>query len=287
MIPGIVTFLQKMWRGYLARELYKRMRAIHRIAGTYRKYKLRSWVTETQRSLGFPTAITRTNNKGRIPVPAAGLNVNWPRAPRPIAHLVGLIRAAYGRWWAYSILRQVPQHDWPQLRLKVLCHTELIKGRRSNWGLNRDWKGDYLMSEGLNQARDYQQSFERLKKKDGIRQVLFSSRILKATPGSAGKCAERSILVSDTHIYKLDGPKGSFKSMKAGIPLAQVTGLTITPGLDQLVIIHLSTSRDMVVALHCGSVQGVSSWVVSSPSGGPPPDLIGEFVTIIASQCRK
>lgn len=289
MIPGIVTFLQKMWRGYVARELFKRMRAVHRIAGAYRKYKLRSWVTATQRSLGFPTS-TNTggrNSKGRIPVPECGLNVNWPRAPRPIGHLVGLIRAAYGRWWALSILRRVPEHDWPQLRLKVICHSDLIKGRRNNWGLNRDWKGDYLMSEGLNQARDYQQSFERLQKKDGIKKVLFSSRILKATPGSAGKCAERSILVSDTHIYKLDGPKGSFKSMKGGIPLEQVTGLTITPGPDQLVIIHLTTGRDMVVALHCGSVQGVSSWVVSSPNGGPAPDLTGEFVTIIGTQCRR
>ncbi|ODM91558.1 Myosin-IA [Orchesella cincta] len=287
MVPAIVTLLQKMWRGYLAREEYKRIKAVHKIAGVYRKYKLRTWLAATQRSLGFPTNAAPRANKGRIPVPSQGLNVSWPQAPRPIAHLVGLIRAAYGRWWALSILRRVPEQDWPQLRLKVLCHTELIKGRRGNWGLNRDWKGDYLMSEGLNQARDYQQSFERLQKKDGIRQVLFSSRILKATPGSAGKCAERSILVSDTHIYKLDGPKGSFKSMKSGIPLNQITGLTITPGPDQLVVIHLSTARDMVVALHCGSVQGVSSWVLSSAGGGPSPDLTGEFVTIVSSQCRK
>ncbi len=75
--------------------------------------------------------------------------------------------------------------------------------------------------------------------------------------------------------------------MKGGIPLEQVTGLTITPGPDQLVIIHLTTGRDMVVALHCGSVQGVSSWVVSSPNGGPAPDLTGEFVTIIGTQCRR
>lgn len=286
MIPGIVTFLQKMWRGYLARELYKKMKAAHKIGGTYRKYKLRSWVTATQRSLGFPTSSTPGANRGRIPVPRQGLNVNWPAAPRPIAHLVGLIRAAYGRWWALSILRRVPEADWPQLRLKVYCHTELIKGKRHNWGLNRDWKGDYLMSEGLNQARDYQQSFEKLQKKDHIKQVIFSSRILKATPGSAGKCAERSILLSDTHIYKLDGPKGSFKSMKS-IPLSQVTGFTITPGPDQLVVIHLSTGRDMVAALHCGDIQGVSSWAVSSPNGGPSPDLVGEFITLTALQCKR
>lgn len=172
----------------------------------------------------------------------------------------------------------------PQLRLKIYCSTELIKGRRSNYGLNRDWKGDYLLLEGLNQARDYQQSYQKLQKKDNIKQVIFSSRILKATPGSGGKCAERSIMVTDQAIYKLDGPKGSFKGMKSGVPLNQVTGITVTPGPDQLAIIHMQTGRDFVVALHCGSIQGVSSWVVSTPNGGPPPDLTGEFITMIATQ---
>jgi len=87
-------------------------------------------------------------------------------------------------------------------------------------------------------------------------------------------------------LYKLDGPKGSFKGMKAGIPLSHVTGVTITPGPDQLAVIHLMTGRDMVVALHCGSIQGVSSWAVGSPDGGPPPDLIGEFVTLVTRQCH-
>lgn len=94
-------------------------------------------------------------------------------------------------------------------------------------------------------------------------------------------------MITDTAIYKLDGPKGSFKGMKSGIPLNQVTAITITPGPDQLTILHLSSGRDMVVALHCGSIQGVSSWVVGTPDGGPPPDLTGEFVTMVATQCLR
>jgi len=284
MIPGIVTLLQKMWRGYLARQFFKRLLAVHRIMGAYRKYKLRSWVTATQHALGFPVTHKMGVNKGKIPVPQAGLNVNWPRAPGPLRRVVGLIQAAYGRWWALAILRRVPEHDWPALRLKVFCYTELLKGRRGNWGLNRDWKGDYLMAEGLNQARDYQQSSQKLQRKDGFQQVLFSCRILKATPGSKAKSAERSLLLTDSCLYKLDGPKGAFKGLKKGIPLNQITGITITPGPDQLVIIHQLNGRDMVVALHCGSIQGVSSWVVSVPNGGPAPDLVGEFVTMLASQ---
>lgn len=106
MIPGIVTFLQKVWRGYLAREYYKKLRAVHRIMGAYRKYKLRSWVTATQKSLGFPVSSKTGVNKGRIPPPSCGLQVNWPKAPGPLKQVVGIIKAAYGRWWAYVILRK-------------------------------------------------------------------------------------------------------------------------------------------------------------------------------------
>jgi hypothetical protein len=94
-------------------------------------------------------------------------------------------------------------------------------------------------------------------------------------------------MVTDNALYKLDGPKGLFKGMKSGIPLNQITGITITPGPDQLAIVHLQSGRDMVVALHCGSIQGVSSWVVSTPNGGPSPDLTGEFVTMVATQCLR
>jgi len=298
MIPSLVIFLQKMWRGYLAREYYKRLRAAHRIMGAYRKYKLRSYVAQVQKVLGFSTSTTpnrnnRMNNRTRnsaVQLPSCGLNVPWPKAPEPLRKVVGLIQSAYGRWWALQILRRVPEQDWPQLRLKVFCHTELLHGRRPNWGLNRDWKGDYLLSEGLNQARDYQQSLSKLQQKEKFRQTLFSSRILKVTPGSAGKCAERSILVTENCIYKIDGPKGSFKRLKAGIPFATIKGITITPGNDQLVVIHCNNDRDMVIALHCGSIQGVSSWILSSSTtnpGGPPPDLTGEFITTVATQCLR
>ncbi|CAG7836490.1 unnamed protein product [Allacma fusca] len=293
MIPGIVTFLQKMWRGYMARQYYKRLRAAHRIKGAYRMYKLRSYITEVQKVLGFPTANQR-NSRGRfgnqnhqqiVQLPRCGLNVPWPRAPGPLRRVVGIIQAAYGRWWALQILRQVPEHDWPVLRQKVFCHTALLKGRRRNWGMNRDWKGDYLPTEGLNSARDYQNSLNRVLGKDGAQRVIFSSRILKATPGGGGKFAERSILVTDGLIFKLDGPKGAFKSMKQWVSMGEIRAISITPGDDQLVVIHVASGRDLVMALHCGVLQGVSSWVLNDAKGGVPPDLIGEFVTVIASQC--
>ena len=205
MIPGIIIYLQKMWRGYLAREHYKRLKAAHKIKGAYRLYKLRSYVTEVQRILGFPTH-SSNRGKGRnsqnnqmVQVPSCGLNVRWPKPPPALRRVVGVIQAAYGRWWAYRILQQIPEQDWPQLRLKVFCHTELMKGRRRNWGIGRDWKKDYLSAEGLNSARDYQASLNKIGKG---KNVAFSSRIIKATPGGSGKFAERSTVLTDDLLYK-------------------------------------------------------------------------------------
>ena len=288
MIPGIVTFLQKMWRGYVAREYYKRLRAAHIIKGAYRAYKLRSYISNVQKVLGFPTTSTTGRKNQVVQIPRCGVNVPWPRAPGPLRRVVGIIQAAYRRWWALQILRQVPEHELPQLRLKIFCHTELIKGRRQNWGMGRDWKADYLSSEGLNAARDYQASLQKLRAKDfSARNVIFSSRILKATPGGGGKFAERSILITDDFIYKLDGPKGAFKPLNSKKNLKDITGISVTPGNDQLVVVHFNDGRDMVMALHCGVLQGVSSWVLNESKGGVPPDLTGELIATIGTRCLK
>ena len=43
MIPGIVIYLQKNWRGWLARQRVKRLRAALKIAIAYRKYVVRTY----------------------------------------------------------------------------------------------------------------------------------------------------------------------------------------------------------------------------------------------------
>lgn len=45
-LPDIVVFLQKNWRGGLARRKYKRMRAANKIANAYKAYRLRKYVRE-------------------------------------------------------------------------------------------------------------------------------------------------------------------------------------------------------------------------------------------------
>ena len=45
-IPQLVIYLQKFWRGALARKYYKRLRAAHVISMAYKRYKVRRYINE-------------------------------------------------------------------------------------------------------------------------------------------------------------------------------------------------------------------------------------------------
>lgn len=49
LIPGIVIFLQKMWRGAVCRLNYRRMLAAIKILRHYRLYKMRTYMLELNR----------------------------------------------------------------------------------------------------------------------------------------------------------------------------------------------------------------------------------------------
>lgn len=61
--------------------------------------------------------------------------------------------------------------------------------------------------------------------------------------------AERVMLVTDQFIFKLDCEK--FRNMKEGVPLKDLTGITVSPGQDQLIVLHCPGGNDLVVSLHC------------------------------------
>lgn len=144
------------------------------------------------------------------------------------------------------VLRKVPAEEWPQLLLKVTA-ADAINGRRQDWGIKRKWEGDYLsLSSENDNSVTYLASVRQLKQKDQFQKVLFSAYVKKVNKHN--KCADRALLITDTHLYKLD-QKG-FKPLKSAIAFSKLTGVSVTPGPDdQLVVLHLSEGNDLVVAL--------------------------------------
>ncbi|XP_041478536.1 LOW QUALITY PROTEIN: unconventional myosin-Id-like [Lytechinus variegatus] len=234
LLPALATFLQKLWRGTLARWRVKKIRAIY-LMSAYKRYVRRSYMNKVKATFG---RVKQKRDYGR--------SLEWPEPHKWMRPLSKLLQKSHRRWIAAQILRNVPREEWPEVRLKSAAQSALA-GRRSNWGHQRRWRGDYLSSMDENfQSSVYVAMIGQLKTKDRFKNVLFSSKILKVNKHN--KFAERALVITDQFIYKLD-PKKNFKLMRPGTPVSEVTGVSVTPGRDQLIIVHLSGDNDIVVCL--------------------------------------
>ncbi|GAB1601174.1 unconventional myosin-Id [Argonauta hians] len=235
VLPSLVLILQKMWRGTLSRRYVKRLRAVYVIRNAYRRFCIQRYFKEMQHLF---RNVKRQKNYGK--------NITWPSYPVVIKNFLPVLTLAYHRWWAWMKIETIPKDERTMFHMKILT-AEMLKGQRLEWGLKRKWEGNYLLQckENSNTA-DYVGRMNSLKKKDGFNVVLFASFVRKINKNN--KSSERAIAITDKHFYKLDHKK-KFKLMKAGIPFINLTGLSVSPDTDQLVIFHMKDGNDLVVSL--------------------------------------
>ncbi|XP_039978174.1 unconventional myosin-Ig isoform X1 [Xiphias gladius] len=251
LIPILVLFLQKVWRGALARKRCRCMRAIYNIMGCYKRYKVKSHFWEVEQR--FANARTMADY---------GKSVEWPTPPAALSQFHNITVMLHRRWWARQIVKNIPPSDMLEVRAKVAALTAL-SGERKDWGVSRAWERDYLAN-----VRDCpltNSSFIRLSKelrnKDKYSQVLFSGFCRKVN--RFNKSTDRGLLVTDKYVYKLD-PKKHYKVLKR-LPLDAFTGLSVTSGFDQMVALHTSSQDDVLVCLQRGELC-------------PNQDRVGELV---------
>ncbi len=60
-----------------------------------------------------------------------------------------------------------------------------------------------------------------------------------------GKVQERALLITDIEIFKLD-PRKQFQRKKSPLLLTTITGISVSPSLDQGMIIHFENRKDLV-----------------------------------------
>uniref|UniRef100_A0A8C1KPL5 Unconventional myosin-Id n=1 Tax=Cyprinus carpio TaxID=7962 RepID=A0A8C1KPL5_CYPCA len=261
MVKRIVLFLQKVWRGTLARKRYRRMRAAHIIIRAYRRYKVKSYIREVNRRF--------KNVRG---MKDHGKHVKWPTPPKVLRKFEDALRNIYNRseWWAWTLIKDLSPEQLVQIRAKVAT-LECLKGQRADLGLQRAWEGNYLVSkkDSPGTASSFTLVSSDLQRKDKFMRVLFSCNVRKIN--RFNKAEDRALLITDRHLYKMD-PVKQYKPMKS-IPLYNVTGVSISPGKDQLVVFHTKDNRDLIVCL-----QGMV------PAGD---SRIGELVGTLLRQCSK
>uniref|UniRef100_A0A8C9QWT9 Unconventional myosin-Id n=1 Tax=Scleropages formosus TaxID=113540 RepID=A0A8C9QWT9_SCLFO len=260
MVKRIVLFLQKVWRGALARMRYRRMRAALIIIRVYRRYKVKSYIREVNRR--FKNVRTMKDH---------GKHVKWPMPPKVLRRFEEALRNIYNRWWAWTLIRSLSPEDVLQVRAKVAA-LESLKGHRADLGLQRAWEGNYMGSSCFASSSFTLVSSD-LQRKDKFMRVLFSSNVRKIN--RFHKCEDRAVLITDRHLYKMD-PLKQYRPMKS-IPLYNVTGVSVSPGKDQLVVFHTKDSRDLIVCLQ-GMVPAGESRV---------GELVGALLSHFKSEKRK
>ncbi|UYV60906.1 MYO1D [Cordylochernes scorpioides] len=218
----------------MARVRYRKLLALLTIMKYYRKYKLRHYISSLQHTFSV------------------------------LGRALPLLRAIFDRWRAYMVLRAIPRAEWPQMQTKMAAAVAL-QGRRPEWGFHRKWDGNYLASimEHAN-ASTYLSSLHKLRTKEKIK-IVFSCFVKKLNKHN--KCNDRALLVTENAIYKLEPKK--FASIKSPHPITDVTGVSVTPGQDGLVVVHLRGGNDLVMVL------------VSATKGEP---RVGELVGVLARQ---
>uniref|UniRef100_A0A8C1KQU9 Unconventional myosin-Id n=1 Tax=Cyprinus carpio TaxID=7962 RepID=A0A8C1KQU9_CYPCA len=259
MVKRIVLFLQKVWRGTLARKRYRRMRAAHIIIRAYRRYKVKSYIREVNRRF--------KNVRG---MKDHGKHVKWPTPPKVLRKFEDIFIKIYFRWWAWTLIKDLSPEQLVQIRAKVAT-LECLKGQRADLGLQRAWEGNYLVSkkDSPGTASSFTLVSSDLQRKDKFMRVLFSCNVRKIN--RFNKAEDRALLITDRHLYKMD-PVKQYKPMKS-IPLYNVTGVSISPGKDQLVVFHTKDNRDLIVCL-----QGMV------PAGD---SRIGELVGTLLSHFKR
>uniref|UniRef100_A0A7N9AS18 Myosin 1D n=1 Tax=Mastacembelus armatus TaxID=205130 RepID=A0A7N9AS18_9TELE len=235
MVQRIVLFLQKVWRGTIARMRYRRMRAALVILQAYRRYKVKSYIREVNRRF-----------KNVRSMKDYGRHVKWPTPPKVLRKFEEALRSIYNRWWAWTLIKGLTPEETLQVRAKV-ASLEALKGQRADLGLQRAWEGNYLVSswDSPDTAASFTLVSSELQRKDKYMRVLFSCNVRKIN--RFHKAEDRAVLITDRHLYKMD-PLKQYKPMKS-TPLYNVTGVSVSPGKDQLVVFHTKDSRDLVVCL--------------------------------------
>uniref|UniRef100_A0AAY5KQ16 Myosin ID n=1 Tax=Esox lucius TaxID=8010 RepID=A0AAY5KQ16_ESOLU len=265
MVGRIVLFLQKVWRGTIARMRYRRMRAALVILRAYRRFKVKSYVRDVNRRF---KSVRSMKDRGR--------SIKWPTPPKVLRRFeescsCGCFHAA-SRWWAWTLIKDLTPEEKLQIKAKVAT-LEALKGQRPDLGLQRSWEGNYLKRDSPDKASSFTLVSSELQRKDKFMRVLFSCNVRKIN--RFHKAEDRAIFITDRHLYKMD-PVKQYKPMK-NIPLYNVTGVSVSPGKDQLVVFHTKDSRDLVVCL-----QGMTP-----PGDSRIGELVGTLLSHFKSEKRK
>ncbi|UJR15523.1 hypothetical protein I4U23_002463 [Adineta vaga] len=246
-LESIITVLQKFVRSWGQCRKFRRENAARKIQNSYRKYRARRYIIQVNE--------TFSDYLGKI--------TTWPLSGSSFIPLNTVLKRLYRRWRIDRIRQLLPLAQQDAFDCKLFA-SQYLQNRSSFFDISiyQQWKGDYLrIPEENSRANEYRKSIHELRARDSFTQILFSTFAIKLN--SHFKMDERAIILTDKDIYRID-PKKSFSFKKVGISIDDIIGLSVTPGREQLIVVHLALNHDLVFCM---------------PN---KDDRVGEFVGYIA-----
>ena len=233
MLPAVIKFLQKMWRGAIARQRYKIFYAMFKIVRKFRAWKFKIYLL---------TLIRRFSHVRDMR--DFGKSLEWPEAPFILRKFHVKLYNTFRRWRLRQRLKSISPEEWPEIKCKIAA-LEVI-GNKRHLAVNRRWRGNYLaLAEENSQSASFLSQVNNLLSKENGGHVLFSAFIKKLS--SRGKAVDRAMLFTENHIYKMD-KKRDFKCLKI-ILMENIYEVVVTTGNDQLVVLRTNDDYDIALTL--------------------------------------
>lgn len=219
----IAVLIQRWMKGHMARVLLRKMKAMVLIFLWYRRYKARKWLESVFEAF---KDCTKEKNYGKA--------IQWPSHPPTLKRGAGLTKKVFLSWWGRKRVTDLTPAEQFEVRMKTVAMT-ILQGRKKNWRFQDRWLGDELAKPEHNKsAASFEQSLTGYQtiNKDNYR--LYSAHVTKLS--RAMKPYQRVYVLCDLHFYRLNG---SYKlGKKPPVELGQITGISISPGNDQSLVIH-------------------------------------------------
>eukprot|EP00049_Salpingoeca_infusionum_P014803 m.281080 g.281080 ORF g.281080 m.281080 type:complete len:1009 (+) comp15751_c6_seq3:330-3356(+) len=260
-IPELVAVIQARWRGVLDRRRVRKIRAIYKIIAFWHASHTRSYINALQNTF-----------KNIKDMPDLGAGVAWPDPPAGLSSFDAQVKQIHMTWRARTIVNKYTPQQQEELKKKAFA-SDLLQGRRTFWGYQYSWHGNYIVN-GPDAAK-FGEQMSQLMAKYGDGKIIFSSQVFKLN--TKGKQDERVLVVTDKNLYKLDAV--TYKIHKVPVPLADILGFAMSQGEDQAVVIRLKADTDLVVTLRGDACSAELVSLIGQATGSKPPVDVDSKIT--------
>ncbi|XP_023341413.1 unconventional myosin-Ib, partial [Eurytemora carolleeae] len=249
-VDELVTLIQKVWRGFIARRNWKRLRESQIVISSYwKRWKDKSHVTELKQRRQQEWAVEIIQKHYRVwqrkrwlvylahSLPSESpISREWPRAPHSLRETSFLLRKLYHRWRCERFRERFDQTSRNRMREKVTASL-IFKEKKSSYprSVSVRFMGDYV---GLRRNPQWKDVLTKNSLHKMDRYVVFADIVNKINR-SNGKFVPILFVISTSSMLILDQRT---MQIKYRVPAGEIFKLSLSPFFDDIAVFHVRAS---------------------------------------------